>query len=118
MPKTLTMRLDEETYQTFVRAAKAERRSLANLVENAALQHPLQSSFVDDTEMAEIASRPELVLDMPESAEAGSSRPYRIYPLLLSSSSLAAAGFAEPGFDGHDLVRMDSDRGSLPAVLE
>jgi len=61
MPKTLTMRLDEETYQTFVRAAKAERRSLANLVENAALQHPLQSSFVDDTEMAEIASRPELV---------------------------------------------------------
>jgi len=61
MPKTLTMRLDEETYQTFARAAKAERRSLANLVENAALQHPLQSSFVDDTEMAEIASRPELV---------------------------------------------------------
>jgi uncharacterized protein (DUF1778 family) len=61
MPKTLTMRLDEETYQTFVRAAKAERRSLANLVENAALQHLLESSFVDDAEMAEIASRPELV---------------------------------------------------------
>ena len=61
MPKTLTMRLDDETYQTFVRAAKAERRSLANLVENAALQHLLESSFVDDAEMAEIASRPELV---------------------------------------------------------
>lgn len=61
MPKTLTMRLDEETYQTFVRAAKAERRSLANLVENAALPHLLESSFVDDAEMAEIASRPELV---------------------------------------------------------
>jgi hypothetical protein len=55
------MRLDEETYQTFVRAAKAERRSLANLVENAALQHVLENSFVDDAEMAEIASRPELV---------------------------------------------------------
>ena len=61
MPKTLTMRLDEETYQTFVRAAKAERRSLANLVENAALQHLAESSFVDDAEMAEIALRPELV---------------------------------------------------------
>jgi uncharacterized protein (DUF1778 family) len=54
------MRLDEETYQTFVRAAKAEGRSLANLVENAALQHILGSSVVDDAEMAEIASRPEL----------------------------------------------------------
>jgi predicted transcriptional regulator len=61
MPKTLTMRLDDETYRTFVRAAKAERRSLANLIENAALQHLLESSFVDDAEMAEIASRPELV---------------------------------------------------------
>jgi uncharacterized protein (DUF1778 family) len=57
----MTMRLDDETYQTFVRAAKAERRSLANLVESAALQHILESSFVDDAEMAEIASRPELV---------------------------------------------------------
>jgi len=61
MPKTLTMRLDDETYQTFVRAAQAERRSLANLIESAALQHILESSFVDDAEMAEIASRPELV---------------------------------------------------------
>jgi uncharacterized protein (DUF1778 family) len=57
----MTMRLDDETYQTFVRAAKAERRSLANLIESAALQHILESSFVDDAEMAEIASRPELV---------------------------------------------------------
>jgi uncharacterized protein (DUF1778 family) len=61
MAKTLTLRLDEETYQTFVRAAKAERRSLANLVETAALQRILESNFVDDAEMAEIASRPDLV---------------------------------------------------------
>ncbi len=61
MAKTLTMRLDEETYQTFVRAAKAERRSLANLIETAALRHLEEDSFVDDVEMAEILSRPELV---------------------------------------------------------
>ena len=61
MPKSMTMRLDDETYQTYVRAAKAERRSLANLIESAALQHVSESSFVDDAEMAEIASRPELV---------------------------------------------------------
>jgi hypothetical protein len=61
MAKTLTMRLDDKTYETFVRAAKAERRSLANLVETAALRHIEESSFVDDVEMAEILSRPELV---------------------------------------------------------
>lgn len=61
MAKTLTMRLDDETYQSFVRAARAERRSLANLVETAALRHLVEASFVDDAEMAEILSRPELV---------------------------------------------------------
>jgi hypothetical protein len=33
MPKTLTTRLDDGVHQASVRAAKAERRSLANLVE-------------------------------------------------------------------------------------
>ncbi len=61
MAKTLTMRLDDETYQSFARAARAERRSLANLVETAALRHLAEASFVDDAEMAEILSRPELV---------------------------------------------------------
>jgi len=61
MPRTLTMRLDNETYEMFVRMAKAERRSLANLVETAALQHIHETSFVDDAEMAEILSRPQLL---------------------------------------------------------
>lgn len=64
MPKTLTMRLDDETYRTFVRAARAERRSLANLIETAALQHLQEASFVDDAEMAEILARPGLVKRM------------------------------------------------------
>jgi hypothetical protein len=61
MPKTLTMRLDDETYETFVRAAQSERRSLANLVETAALRNIQESHLVDDAEMAEIISRPGLV---------------------------------------------------------
>jgi uncharacterized protein (DUF1778 family) len=61
MPRTLTMRLDDETYEMFVRMAKAERRSLANLVETAALRHIHETSFVDDAEMAEILSRPQLL---------------------------------------------------------
>jgi hypothetical protein len=61
MAKTLTMRLDDITYETFARAAQAERRSLANLVETAALRHIQESHFIDDAEMAEILSRPGLV---------------------------------------------------------
>ena len=56
MAKTLTMRLDEETYDVFIRAARAERRSLANFIETVQ-----ESTFADDAEMAEILARPELV---------------------------------------------------------
>ena len=82
MAKTLTMRLDEETYQTFVRATKAERRSLANLVENAALQHLLENSFADDAEMAEIASRPELVERLQAGSRHARKRQGRFIPSL------------------------------------
>ena len=76
------MRLDEVTYQTFVRAAKAERRSLANLVENAALQHLLESSFADDAEMAGIASRPELVKRLQAGSRHVRKRQGRFIPSL------------------------------------
>lgn len=61
MAKTLTLRLDDAAYETFLRAAKAERRSISNLIETSALRQLRESSFVDDVEMAEILSRPELV---------------------------------------------------------
>jgi hypothetical protein len=76
------MRLDDETYQTFVRAAKAERRSLAKLIENAALQHLLESSFVDDAEMAEMASRPELVKRLQAGSRDARKRQGRLIPAL------------------------------------
>jgi len=80
MAKALTMRLDEETYQTFVRAAQAERRSLANLIETAALRGILENSFVDDAEMAEIASRPELVKRLEAGSRDARKRKGRFIP--------------------------------------
>lgn len=82
MAKTLTMRLDEETYETFVRAAKSERRSLANLVETAALRHIQETQFVDDVEMAEILSRPELVKRLKAGARDARKRKGRFVPAL------------------------------------
>ncbi len=80
MAKTLTMRLDDETYDTFVRAAQAERRSLAKLVETAALRQIQESLFVDDAEMAEIVSRPGLVKRLKEGSRDARRRRGRFVP--------------------------------------
>jgi len=54
MSKTVTLRLKEEVYSAFMEAAKAENRSLSNLIETAALNKIREQQFVDDVEMAEI----------------------------------------------------------------
>jgi hypothetical protein len=75
------MRLDDTTYETFVRAAQAERRSLANLVETAALRHIQESHFVDDAEMAEILSRPGLVKRLKAGSRDARRRRGRFVPV-------------------------------------
>ena len=61
MPKTLTLRVDDETYHAFVSRAKAEDRSVANFIENAVKTHIREHDFVDDAEMAEILANERLV---------------------------------------------------------
>lgn len=54
MSKTVTLRLKEDVYKAFIEAAKAENRSLSNLIETAALNKIREQQFVDDVEMSEI----------------------------------------------------------------
>lgn len=54
MAKTVTLRLDEAVHAELREAARAERRSLANLIETAALDKIRSEQFVDDGEMAEL----------------------------------------------------------------
>jgi hypothetical protein len=61
MPKTLTLRIDDETYRSFMKRAKSENRSLANFIETAVKEHIRESDFVDDSEMAEILANEQLV---------------------------------------------------------
>ncbi len=56
MPKTITLRLDDAVYEEFREAATAEHRSIANLIESAALVRIREAQFLDDGEMAEIRS--------------------------------------------------------------
>lgn len=68
MARTLTLRLDDESYRLFAEAARAENRSIANLIQTAALLRLREEQFVDDAEMAEIAANERLL----ERLEAGS----------------------------------------------
>lgn len=61
MPKTLTLRLDEETYHLFAAAAQAENRSIANLIQTAAAARILEQQFADEYEMAEIRANEALL---------------------------------------------------------
>lgn len=61
MAKTVTLRLDDEVYDLFVEAAKAEKRSLSNLIETAALSRIHEQQFVDDVEMSEILANENLL---------------------------------------------------------
>jgi predicted CopG family antitoxin len=61
MSKTITLRLKDETYNIFFEMAKAENRSISNLIETAALNKIREQQFVDDVEMAEILSNQDLL---------------------------------------------------------
>ena len=61
MSKTVTLRLKDEIYNIFLEMAKAENRSLSNLIETAALNKIREQQFIDDVEMAEILSNQDLL---------------------------------------------------------
>lgn len=61
MAKTLTLRVDDETYRRLAEAAEAEGRSIANLIETAAVERLREQQFVDDAELADIEANERLV---------------------------------------------------------
>ena len=66
MHKTVTLRLKDDVYKIFSQMAKAENRSLSNLIETAALNNIREQQFVDDIEMAEILSNKDLLARLNE----------------------------------------------------
>jgi predicted CopG family antitoxin len=75
MHKTVTLRLKDDVYKIFAQMAKAENRSLSNLIETAALKNIRERQFVDDIELAEILSNEDLLKRLKEgSSEARQSK--------------------------------------------
>ena len=54
MGKTITIRVDDETYDRIRSAADSERRSISNFMEYATMSYLEYSGFVTDEEMQEI----------------------------------------------------------------
>jgi len=54
MAKTITVRLDETSYDIFKKAAEGQKRTISNYLEYAALNFTVNESIVDDEEMKEI----------------------------------------------------------------
>lgn len=61
MPKTITLRLKDDVYEILAQAAKAENRTIANLIETSALAKIREDQFVDDAELAEIMANHDLL---------------------------------------------------------
>jgi len=56
MAKTITLKVDDNIYDTFKKAAAGEKRTISNYIEYAAINYIFTSNSVDNTEMNEILS--------------------------------------------------------------
>jgi predicted transcriptional regulator len=54
MGKTITLRVDDNVYNTFKRAASGDRRTISNFIEYATINYIFNNNVVDDNEMEEI----------------------------------------------------------------
>jgi hypothetical protein len=69
MAKVVTLRLNDEVYNTFKTIAEQENRPLSNFIETAALRYINEIKFVDEFEMAEINSNTALKDSMSRGIE-------------------------------------------------
>ena len=74
MPKTITIRLKDDIYRLFAEAARADNRTISNLIETAALNKVREQQFVDDTEMAEIMSDNNLLARIRQGSKEAANR--------------------------------------------
>jgi len=54
MAKTITLRIEDNVYNTLKRAADGDRRTISNYIENATINYIFNNNVVEDNEMTEI----------------------------------------------------------------
>ena len=54
MARTITVRIDDRTYDIFKLAAAGQKRTISNYLEYATLNYTMNETIIDDIEMNEI----------------------------------------------------------------
>ena len=62
MSKTITMRVDDDTYTMIKTAAEGERRSISNFIEYATIAFLTEERFVSDSEMEELLHNEQIIV--------------------------------------------------------
>jgi uncharacterized protein (DUF1778 family) len=78
MAKTITVRVDDSTYNKIKTAADSERRTISNFIEYATLSYVENSCFVADEEMKDILEDKDLINNLKQSLEDIKEGKYRI----------------------------------------
>ncbi|MDH5718808.1 MAG: CopG family transcriptional regulator [Spirochaetia bacterium] len=78
MSKTITIRVNDNIYELFKKAASGDRRSISNYIEYATLSHITNETYVSDEEMEEILSDSELVKTLDKGLENIKKGKYKI----------------------------------------
>lgn len=78
MAKTVTLRIDDDTYGLIKLAATGEKRSISNFIEYATMAYLAEESFVTDSEMDEIMNNEKLLKNIIQASNEIETGKYRI----------------------------------------
>ncbi len=78
MSKTITIRVDDNTYTMIKTAADGDRRSISNFIEYATIAFLAKESFVSDNEMEEILRDENLLKNLKQGGKEIKEGKYRI----------------------------------------
>lgn len=78
MHKTITLRINDDVYQMFKKAAHGSRRTISNFLEFATLSFLSHDSYVSDDEMKEMLKDHNLLEDLKQGEKEIKSRRFKI----------------------------------------
>ena len=78
MSKTITLRVDDETYTMFKKAARGDHRTISNFIKYATVSYLTYSSYVSDEEMDEIINDKSLMKSLTQGEKDIKAGKYKI----------------------------------------
>jgi len=78
MAKTITVRINDESYNMIKTAAEGSKRTISNFMEYATISYLSQEAFVEDQEMDEILNDDDLLRNIRKAQKDVKEERYRI----------------------------------------